>query len=911
MNLSETMDDGKFQINDEFPNEAEILNESFDSEDQKSPEEVRGNILNFWCLDPLRQKKYVRNFSSICQLLGQGSFLFIVEHLYPPKRTLVESRPELANLLMENIQMLFKIMSMNPLFQNSPNKQNTIMKIVLNFLAELIESNVSNLLAVSRRTLIKVGPFLSRECCDNELLSIVLTLLHDPTNESNNISALEMLKQMNTLFSEEYIKGFIAMDIIALLQSPSVNIRIEACHSLFSMFHVFSQEFVEQRFLTVIEGLTKDSNFAVTNHLIKNMPVLAKKISFAVFEKYFFPKFIEYLSSKNRFQKEESLLVLGDMIISLTESEDETHVFSVYSSSHFEKLLETYFDLPRAITKMNLSTKRNIIKSNYALLRKIVLLKKNEIWQKVKKLILATEEIESILIEIAKVEIAQQLDAIAKICDKLSLEKDLIMIIDKYYLTVNPTTSQTVKQNTIKVLSEVLKELSPEIREKYADVYQTTLNLEMNKWRLRFVISEQIESLSKLFNAETIFGKIIPMYFAFCRDNCAVVRKSASKLFFRFYKNISNDANAKEVMLLNMKTFGSYNRFVLRQSFVLMAESLLLNEAGQMDEEMLTILIQLSRDKVVNVRITVARLLVNLHRKGSNYGFIQEIKKVLLEKVDPDLFNLLKELFVGDQAKLLEDAFREYQEKKKKAAQTERNRVEELKISKAVRSTGSQRGWGVTDDTGLGRVAGNTYRELLKNSFDLYLNGEAKELIEDLNLGETNDKLNQKFTEKYQSKVRDGLLKQFVDIDLNAVRLETPKDEFEILMNETGLKDKHEQEKRNEEKQEKIDEEVKEKIDEEVQEKIDEEKKEKTEEEKEKTDEEEKKTDEEEKKKIDEEDKKKKKDEEKKQIKDEEEKEKKDDEKKDNINDEKKEKKEKENVEMLEGISGDNDLFED
>lgn len=774
MSLRTEVKEANFNVNDEFPAEKDILNESFDSEDQKTPEEVKNNINNFWTLDPLRQKKYVKNFSSICQLLGNGEFQFIIEKMYAPEKKSLEARPELTNLLIENFQLLFKILSNNPFFAEDVSKKYQIERIVLAFVNELIESSVSNLLVISRRSLVKLGPLLSKQCCDNDLLSIILTLLHDPKNESNNTSALELIKQMNTLFSDEYIRGFIAMDIIALLQSPSVNIRIEACHSLFSLFHVFTSKFVEERFVSVIEGLTKDPNNAVINHLIKNMPVLAKKISFNEFEKRFFPRFMEYLNSKNRFQREESLVVLGALIVALTESEEEAHVFAVYSSVSFEKLLETFFDLPKVIAKMNLSTKRNIIKSNYSLLNQIVHLKKNDIWAKIKKLILATEEIESVLIEIAKVEISLQLHSIAKICDKITLEKDLILIIDRYYLTINPSTSQTVKQNTIKVLSEVLKELSPEIREKYADVYQTTLNLEVNKWRLRYVISEQIEALSKIFSSETIFAKIIPMYFSFCRDNCAVVRKSASKLFHKLYSNIMSDETLKQIALINMKSFGSYNRFVLRQSFVLMAECLLINVPQEVDQEIIEILINLSKDKVVNVRLTVARLLLNLHKNQRHFEFVDKIRAGLLEKVDNDMYQLLEETLPSEMKELLNQRFNENKENKLKLRQAEKIRVDSLKNpNQDRRNFMNQYQDNKKEDIAPKIVASNSYREMLKNAFEIEKNDNAKDLIEDLDLGETNSELDLKFSSKDEV-LRDGILKPFVDIDLKAEPIPAP-----------------------------------------------------------------------------------------------------------------------------------------
>lgn len=780
---------GMFSANEEFPSEQDILNDSFEREEKLSPDELRTTLETFWKVPAFRQNKYIKNFSHVCQILGPESLLFVIERYYGVEKGEVEARPEVANNLLNNIDMVFKVMSVNPNFQPGSAQRMAAERVLIAFAGQLLDSTSFNLAPRARAAFRIMGPQLSKDCANNELLSIILALLHDPKSEKNNTDALDLIKTLNALFSEEYIRGFIAMDIIALLQSPSTNIRVEATHALFSLFHHFTPDFVETRFLPVIEGLAKDPNATVVTNFIKNVPALARKISFNKFEQFFFPKYIEYLNSKNRFQKDESLLVLGQVILSLTESEDESHVFSVYSSQYLEKVLEVYFDLPKNIAKMNLVAKKAIVKANYELLHRMVLLKKGDIWPRVKRLILATEEFESILIEPAKLEISSKLDSIAKVCDKLTLEKDLIVIIDRYYLTISPSCSQTVKQNTIKILSEVLKELSLEIREKYADVYQTTLNLEANKWRLRYVIAEQIDTLSKLFKADTVFEKIIPMYFAFCRDNCAVVRKSASRQFCKLFANLSHNDAARETLLVNMKSFGSYKRFVLRQSFVLMAESILLANREWTDSEVMDIVLQLCKDPVINVRLTAARLVVNLANNGIKPDFVKQAREALLDDVDQDLYNLLSPAFSAKEVHVLDAAFKKRKDEKEAAAAAEKARIDAIKVSKGLKQ-GKQPVQNLGPDPTASHAAAISYRQLLQKAFDLTDNPNAKELLEDLQLDQSSTPKEATPALVAQNQVpadtpstqpsdepnRDAHLQPFVDIDLKQEQAsETPE----------------------------------------------------------------------------------------------------------------------------------------
>lgn len=783
--------------NEEFPNERELMNESFDSEDSKSPEEVRNKVNELWSNDPVRHKKYIKNFSVVCQILGPESFLFVIERYYPPNKKMIESRPEVANMLIENLELVFKVMSNNPNLPPGSAARATIERILVAFLGELLDSNTFNLAVVSRAALVKIGRLLSPAIADNDLLTVILGLLHDPKSESNNTAALELLKKLNDLFSPDNIKGFIAMDIIAMLQSPSVNIRIEATHALFSLFDHFTRDFVESRFAPVIEGLTRDPNNTVINNLIKNMPLLAKKVSFNQFEKTFFPKYIDYLNAKNRFHKEEALLVLGQMILALTTSDDESHVFSVYSSLYLDKLLEAYFDLPRVVSKMNLVTKKVIIKANYELLTDIVRLKKNDIWQRVKRLIIATEEFETVLIEAAKMEVSSRLEAIAKICDKLTLENDLIVIIDKYYLTVGQSTSQAVRQNTIKVLSGVLKELSPEIREKYADVYQTTVDNEINKWRLRYVISEQMEQLITLFKPDTVFQKIIPMYSKFCHDNCAVVRKSAARQFGKLFLRVEGHEMSKEYLLVTLKSLGSYNRFVFRQSFVLMSESALLKSPEWEDKEVMELLLKLAKDKVVNVRLAVARLVVELSEAGLKGEFVKAAKEAILADIDGDLYNLLKPAFKNAEEAKLTAAWKRREGEREAAAAAEKARVDGVKASKGLLKNAPKPGQSpVVSSKTTSSNSVESLQALLTSAFSLADNPEAKELLDDLKIQPpiiakvTVEKKLESEAPKKEEPVepveqpkstdhRDGHLQQYVDIDIKQLEEAKPGEQID------------------------------------------------------------------------------------------------------------------------------------
>ena len=719
-----------------FPEAQALHDESFDDDEFKDAAELEENICKFWRLNAFKQRKYVRNITLIIDKLGSVKIPFIVSNFYPADRALMEANHEVAFILTETILILLKSIANCEVIRQDEQAVYKMEAIFLDFLKEIIESNESQLLVSSRRTLIAISKMLSKRSCDNNLLTVVLTLMHDPLNENNRVSALELITKLHPLFSRQYIEGFIAMDILAMMQDSSLRVRIESYQTFFSLFSSFESEFIEKRFLDVLEGMSNDPNTDIKLIFIRNVPTIGKKLTFKKFEFKVLPKYMDHLASKNRFFREEALTMMAELIVALISTSDSSSLQDIYHSPIFERIFDSFFDLPKIVAKMNLNVKKTIIKSNYSLLKKVITVKKANVWPKIKKLILGSEELDNTVVEMAKIEISSQLDAIAQVTDKSTLERDLILLIDRYYLTISTTTSEKVKQNTIKILAGVLKELNPDIREKYADVYHTTMNQDMRKWRLRWVISEQIDNLSKLFNASTVVSKILPMYFSFCKDNCAVVRKYASKNFWKLLDNVQNDQQGKQIALLNMMSFGKYKRYVLRQSYVLMLEGVLLNIPSCVDQEMISILKELAVDKVVNIRIAVARLLKNVQATNKLPEWFVDIAQPLVSNADEDLFQMLNGHLPNKNLQaLLEKSLQARREMLHERVRAERDQVNQLRKAKglsAIDFTGSN---GTTSQKTAPGPKGPSYRDVLKEAFDLKSNDEdVKQLMADLDI---------------------------------------------------------------------------------------------------------------------------------------------------------------------------------
>ena len=283
----------------------------------------------------------------------------------------------------------------------------------------------------------------------------------------------------------------------------------------------------------------------------------------------------------------------------------------VRKSKNYKLLLQKYFKLPSLFQKLAYSAQETILKENFSFLDRIIIPLEEDTWKLLKGLLVQVETMKPVsLAEICKLAISEKLDVLSENLSKQIVEKELIQIIDKDYLKIGTTTTVKVKLSTLKVFCKVLKRLEPKQREKYASVYHSALQNDKLKWRFRLVIVSQIEELVNLFSLQKLINFFMPLIINFCKDECYAVRRNATSCFWIFYKAIkTGDIDiAKQMIDINFLYFADYNRFSFRQSFIYMAEGILSNAPELVNDEITEKLMILSKDKVINVRLSLARL---------------------------------------------------------------------------------------------------------------------------------------------------------------------------------------------------------------------------------------------------------------------------------------------------------------
>ena len=100
------------------------------------------------------------------------------------------------------------------------------------------------------------------------------------------------------------------------------------------------------------------------------------------------------------------------------------------------------------------------------------------------------------------------------------------------------------------------------------------LQKDPKKWRIRHLISSQLESLSRLYDPEITFKYIFPIALKLCNDNVSDVRETAALNILAVVYRMAHEEDYKIMAIESIKGFGVSEKFVQRQTFARIVSTL-------------------------------------------------------------------------------------------------------------------------------------------------------------------------------------------------------------------------------------------------------------------------------------------------------------------------------------------------
>ncbi|XP_035726061.1 serine/threonine-protein phosphatase 4 regulatory subunit 1-like isoform X1 [Vespa mandarinia] len=206
--------------------------------------------------------------------------------------------------------------------------------------------------------------------------------------------------------------------------------------------------------------------------------------------------------------------------------------------------------------------------------------------------------------------LASSIHEIAIILGEELTATDLVPIYDGFIKDLDE-----VRIGVLKHLATFLKILKPNYRWHYLPRLHNFLVTDNEwNWRFRKELATQLLEVVTLFNANDVAQYIAPLSLKLLIDKVAAVRQVALTLVTRIISHLSNDEPLATALIQELRDTIAINtsKWVRRQTYALLCAQLIAGNAisgEKFAKEMLPSLLNLSWDKVPNVRLAVARTL--------------------------------------------------------------------------------------------------------------------------------------------------------------------------------------------------------------------------------------------------------------------------------------------------------------
>lgn len=205
-----------------------------------------------------------------------------------------------------------------------------------------------------------------------------------------------------------------------------------------------------------------------------------------------------------------------------------------------------------------------------------------------------------------------------------------------------------VRIGALKHLSNFLSLLSSEARNSYLPRLGEFLKMDNERnWRFRLELTEQIGHMLNLFSASDVREHLAPIALQLVQDKVAAVRQAAAVVLSSMLTELHMvDHHDLSTSLANnlVDILGNSNHWARRQTYAILCGEIFRKKESELDEvkyppttfsnELLPTLLDLTWDKVPNVRIAVARVLMKMTPEQCSSS--KELLQTAIEQLKQD-----------------------------------------------------------------------------------------------------------------------------------------------------------------------------------------------------------------------------------------------------------------------------------
>ncbi|KAM3146855.1 hypothetical protein pb186bvf_001009 [Paramecium bursaria] len=536
------------------------------------------------------------------------------KHLTQIKEEIFKDSDEMKKILIQQLNILWQNI------RDKPEGLQNIKDHVIPCYLQLIKYKNFDIQKDACEGFAELAAVLTPEERQDFILKDVIILSHDEESEDNKIIALELFGLFANILGREQSESFILHELVSGADDQKWKVRREAVSQIPRVGRVVRQEIFISKLFPIFLAKSEDKQWQVRRACADIIVELAEIVPAQIKDKALVQKMQQFIKDPNKWVKASAFMNLGKFISKFTDQPPSDALLTEFCRIT-NKDIHEYFDSEEQLL---------IISSSYfpAVLKVYGKIK----WPQLAKLF---DQLYKYNLKDVRRPLASALHEIAIIIGPDNSEKELIKVLDQLL----KETMDEVKYAATKNLWQFIKVFKEESRENLIDVF-VIIQKDQKKWRIRQLIANQLQQIVQLYQTDTIFQIIVPITLKLCNDIVSVVRKKASKqIHFVLNSFLKNDEYSKtyyQCFVENIKAFAISNRYNQRQAFAYMCQNLMLSPS--FEELFLQNLIDLSQDKVRNVRFSVAEVVSKHIKKNRLYSKHHAILDIVERfKTDPVL----------------------------------------------------------------------------------------------------------------------------------------------------------------------------------------------------------------------------------------------------------------------------------
>ncbi len=506
---------------------------------------------------------------------------------------------------------------------------------IIDILSEIFQTRKEdNILELNSKCFIYLTKFIKDEDRGEKILTILIMMAHDDENEKLKILSIKIFNELALIIGKELLELYVVPQVASFADDRSSNVRKAITSNLLNICEGVSKQCFINKLLPDYQKLCQDNIWTIRKTAVEILPKITKLCDEETINKTLLNIFQNFSKDTKNFVRNSTLEIFGQFISYLDKS----------NIKKYEELLNFYVNTINEFVNSNKKDDIYIIEKCAFNFPAVLVTFGKEYWDKLK---ICYTKMSDLKDEKIKMPLASSLGEISIILGNELTESDLLIFVDKFY----SKGSYDIKMKILSILPNVIRNIKDDNKKnKYLENIKILIGTKNDKWRKRLNYSKIIGKFYNTYTESIIYRRVFPIAINLCFDDVNQVRiKSAGHNSRLILQLLSYNNEYKEKTLKIIVSFARSINYAYRQLFILMCKNIFENK-DVWENDISNLLLDLAYDKIINVRISLAKFISKIILKGK-FNYLKNddtIKKIvsILRKDKEEVSNIVKNLDV-------------------------------------------------------------------------------------------------------------------------------------------------------------------------------------------------------------------------------------------------------------------------